>query len=173
MSVGELAGQTNCCLRLSPSFAPLLAAGGVLVLALLVGWRVRPRFGAIEVSVVSTAFVVLVYAGAEPRFWLASLPFMLVYALFAGERLARARVAKVALVTFLIFFSLAGVGWLVDSVRMSTAGRRGFPDLWASQAPNLAATYRVAFGEAGPGDQRRVNSAALSELRHSEPLARR
>jgi hypothetical protein len=173
MSVGELAGQTNCCSKLAPSFAPLLEAGGVLVLALLVlGWRVRPRFGAIEVFVLSTAFVVLVYAGAEPRFWLASLPFMLVYVLFAGERLARARVVKVAMVVFLIFFSLAGAGWLVYSVRMSTAGRR-FPDLWASQAPELAATYRVAFGDARPGDQRKVDSAALRELRRYEPLARR
>jgi hypothetical protein len=173
MSVGELAAQTNCCQKLAPAFAPLLEVAGVLVLALVVfGWRVRPRLGAIEVFVLSTAFVVLVYAGAEPRFWLASVPFMLVYVLFAGERLARARVAKVVLVTFLIFFGLAGVGWLVDSVRMSTAGRR-FPDIWASQAPNLAATYRVAFGEAGPGDKRKVSSAALTELRRSEPLARR
>jgi hypothetical protein len=48
--------------------------GGALVLALVVlAWRVRPRLGAIEIFVLSTAFVVLVYAAAEPRFWLASL----------------------------------------------------------------------------------------------------
>jgi hypothetical protein len=173
MSVGELAGQTHCCAKLSPSFAPLLEAAGVVVLAFLVlGWRIRPRFGAIEVFVLSTALVVLVYAGGQPRFWLAALPFMIVYLLFAGERLASARVAKVALVVFLGFFGLAGAGWLVESVRISTAGRR-FPDLWASQARSLAATYRVAFGEGRPGDQRNINSTALRELRLYEPLARR
>jgi hypothetical protein len=174
MSVGELAGQTNCCQKLAPAFAPLLEVAGVLVLALVVlGWRVRPRLGAIEVFVLSTAFVVLVYAGAEPRFWLASLPFMLVYVLSAGEWLARVLVAKVALVGFLVFFGLAGAGWLADSVIASTAERR-FPEVWAaSQVPNLAATYRVAFGEARPGDRMKVSSAALKELRRSEPLARR
>jgi hypothetical protein len=174
MSVGELAGQTNCCSRLSSSFSPLLAAGGALVLALLVlGWRVRPRFGAIEVFVISTAFVVLVYAGGAPRFWMASLPFMLVYGLFAGERLARVFVVRMALIGFLVFFGLAGAGWLVDSVIVSTSELR-FPDLWvAHEAPHLAATYRVAFGEARPGDRTKVRSAALIELRRSEPLARR
>lgn len=174
MSIGELAVQADCCRHLGPSFAPIFAAAGVGVLALLVlGWRERPRLGPIEVFVLSTALVVLVFAGGAPSYWLPAVPFMMVYALFAGERLARIRGAKPALIVLLVGFAAAGTGRLVQSTLISTAGR-AFPRVWATQyVPELAATYRVAFGEPQRGDERRVSRLALTELRRYDPLARR
>lgn len=179
ISVGELAAQTNCCQRLShafglavrPAFRLALMIGGAAVVALLViGWRTRRRFGAIELYVLCTAAVVLVY-GTLTRYWITALPFMVVYGFFAAERLARIKPIKGAAIVFGVAFAIAGGAWLVEEVVISTSGRR-FPDWEKAIEPSLAPAYRVAFGEARPGDDRKVNAVALELLRRYEPLAR-
>jgi len=179
-TVGELASQTNCCVRLSgafgravtPGFKGALLIAGLAVIALVViGWRARRRFGAIELFLISTAVVVMAY-GALTRYWIAAFPFMIVYAYYAVRRLARFKPVKVAAVLYVVAFTVAGSAWLGEEVTISTSGRH-FPS-WEATAiePTLAPTYRIAFGEARPGDDRNLNPTALALLRRFEPLAR-
>jgi hypothetical protein len=145
-----------------------VVVGGLVVL----GWLTRRRLGAIEAFVLSTAIVILVYAGAVTRFWIAALPFIIVYALFGAERLARNKVTRLALVGYAAAFLIAGAPSLFRTIATSTSGRQ-FPAHWAGKgSTQLAATYRVAFGEARPGDDLNVNRAMLELLRRHEPLAR-
>lgn len=180
MSLGELGTQVNCCRRLdttfgplSGAFAPLMAVLGVALIALVaIGWRSRRRVGAIEVFTLGTAGIILSYAGADPRFWIGAVPFLIVYAIFGLDRLARFRWARGAIALYAVAFVLIGAGWLVDGVNLSTSGR-DFPRLWARQFPELYGTYSVAFGEGLPSGHHRVQPVTLGLLRRYEPLARK
>lgn len=180
-SLGEVALQTNCCTRVATAVgvhklglvaSGFAIAGLALAAVAAYGWRTRRRVGAIEVFVLSTAAVILVYTGGSARFWIAALPFLIAYGLLGLERLARSRLAKVGVVIYLVVFVLAGGAWLIDSVRISTAGR-DFPRVAAGFLdPPLAASYRVAFGQAQPGDELKAMPLAVKLLRRYEPLAR-
>jgi hypothetical protein len=179
-TLGELAGQTNCCQRLSTAFGQdvtpefkgaILIAGVAVTVLVVIGARVRRQFGVIELFLISTAVVLLVYGGLT-RYWMASFPFIAVYAYFAVRRLTRFKPVKVVAILYVVAFALAGSAWLVEEVRISTSGR-DFPS-WEATAvePMLAATYRIAFGEARPGDELELNPTGLALLRRFEPLAR-
>jgi hypothetical protein len=180
-SLGEVAAQTNCCVRAGRLIgvqnlavvSDLFAAAGVAFIALAAfGWMAHRRFGAIEMFVLSTAAVIVVYAGGISRFWIAALPLLFAYAARGFQRLARFRISRLAAVVYLIGFAVAGGGWLAQSVRLSLAGR-DFPRVAAtSMFPQLAASYRVAFGEAVRGDRNEAMPAAVTLLRRYEPLAR-
>jgi hypothetical protein len=179
-SLGEVALQTNCCDRVARTFgvhnlgivaSGFAIAGLVLAAVVAYGWRRRRRIGAIEVFVLSTAVVIAVYTGGSARFWIAALPFLIAYGMLGLERLARFRFAKVGVIVYLVAFVLAGGAWLINSVRISTAGR-DFPRVAAGFLdPPLAASYRVAFGEAQPGDELKAMPFAVDLLRRYEPLA--
>ena len=164
-SVGELGTQGYCCGGRVPMVFSELA--GIMLIALVaLGMWCRGRFGAIEVFVLSTAAIVVLYAGGIPRFWVGALPFLIVYVGLAAQRLTRLRVARIAFGLFATGYAIAGLAAGVHSIRLSTAGR-GFPDAWASQvvsAPMIAA-YRISFGEIPPTRRPIVNLIALRELR--------
>jgi hypothetical protein len=178
--LGELALQTNCCRRASNALGVhnhgLVAWGfalaGVALVALCVlGWCARRRFGVVELFVLSTVAVVLVFPFGLSRFWIAALPFIFVYALFGLERLVRFRAARGAIVLYAIVFVAIGAAWLIQSARVSTSGR-DFPAVASSQlTPPFAASYRVAFGEARRGDNRLAVPSVVRLLRLYEPLA--
>jgi hypothetical protein len=155
--------------------ALVLVAAGVGLLALcVVGLLSHRRLGPIELFVISTAAIILVYRGAVPRFWLAAVPFMIVYTGFGLQRFARSLgLATPATALYVIAFAVAGGVWLGRSIAISTSGRR-FPQVWATQirGRSVAAAYRVAFGEARPRDALAARPAAIELLRHYEPLAR-
>jgi hypothetical protein len=173
MSLGNLAGQSRCCGPVPVGRDPAFVAGGIAVLALVgLGWWTRRRAGAIEIFVLSTAAVILVYAGAAPRFWMAALPFMFAYGWFGAKRLMQSRIARTGFALFAIAFTLTGAVYLIQNVEMSTS-ESSFLRLWVPQVqPWLGASYRVAFGHPRPGDPSRVNPTALYLLRRYEPLAR-
>lgn len=174
LALGELAAQTNCCQKLPGTFRPPLVVLGVALLAVLVlGGLARRPLDTIEVFVLFSAAVLLVYPGGETRYLISPLPFVIVYALFGLERLARLRFVRLAVVLYAIAFVAIGAGWLANSVIISTSGRR-FPSVWGPLVPQrLAVTYRVAFGEARrPRALRLVIPNALELLWRYEPLAR-
>jgi hypothetical protein len=144
---------------------------------MLLGWRARRRFGAIEVFVLSTAAVILVYSGGVSRFWIAALPFIIAYALTGLGRLARFKLAKPAIILYACVFAVVGGAWLIESVRVSVSGR-DFLRVAASSVDagllnaRVAASYRVAFGEARPGDTALASAETVKLLQRHEPLAR-
>jgi hypothetical protein len=173
VSVGELATQTTCCHRVSPAFKPVLVVAGAAALALVgLGLIARRRLGFVDVFLLSTAAVIVVYAGGQARFWLSALPFLLAYGLLGAKRLARWKPLKLALLLYAVAFTAAGGAWLADSIRLSTAGAE-FPRLWARKVgPPLAASYRIAYGQADRGDDRRASPLALELLRRYVPPPR-
>ena len=143
VSIGELATQTTCCGRISPALMPELAlAGAAALVPVALGLLGRRRLEFIEVFVLSTAAVIVVYQGAEARFWLPALPFLLAYGALGAARMARWRPFRFALILYAAAFVAAGGVWLGDSIRLSTAGD-DFPRAWAGRvgAP-IAASYR-------------------------------
>lgn len=180
-SLGGIALQTNCCQRVAAALGvddpgiisyAFAVVGLALVALVVLGWRARRRLGAIEVFVLATAAVNLVYAVGTPRYWLPALPFIIAYALLGLERFARLKRARVAVLAYVAAFAVAGAGWLIDSVRISTSGRE-FPRVAAAYLdPRLAASYRVAFGDPQSGDRLQASPLAVELLRRYEPLAR-
>jgi hypothetical protein len=168
LSFGDVGDQSGASAPI-PTAVSYLSAGAMLVL-LAVGWRAHRRFGAIEAFVIGTAAVVLAYAGGYPRFWMAASPFLFAYAVIAAEQLARFRLARLALSLWALGYVVAGAAVAAHGIEQSTSGRQ-FPDHWEPQQ-SVVATYRVAFGEARPGDRAKVIPAELQELRRYEPLAR-
>jgi hypothetical protein len=179
-SLATIDTQGHCCTEVSHVSVLLPLAGGVFLLVLVaLGWILRRRLGAIELFVLSTAAIILVY-GAQARFWLAALPFMIVYAWFGLERVARSRPGKVAVAAYAAAYAITGALWLVNSVEVSTSGA-SFPSVWASQlrvmypAPmpsSYLASYSVAFGKPRPRQGANVIPAVVELLRRYEPLAR-
>jgi len=150
----------------------LALAGAAALVPVALGLLGHRRLEFIQVFVLSTAAVIVVYQGAEARFWLPTLPFLLAYGVLGARRMARWRPFKLALILYAAAFVAAGGVWLADSIRLSTAGD-DFPRVWAPRvgAP-IAASYRVAYGRASPGDRRRAVPLAVELLRRHEPATR-
>jgi hypothetical protein len=168
LSFGGLDTQSNPWGPVPSAISFLSAAAMVLLLA--VGWMARRRIGAIEAFVFSTAVVVVAYAGAVPRFWIAAFPFLVAYVLIAAERLVASLSRGWPSGCGRSATSPSGPCWGVQSIELSTSGRQ-FPDRWEGQRA-VSAAYRVAFGEGRPGDRANLMPAVVEELRRYEPLAR-
>jgi hypothetical protein len=123
--------------------------------------------------VISYALLVLVWPASDARFWLPLVPLALGYAFVALRPLLRLRAGALALGGYAAVFVALGIAALGYDTRISYSGAR-FPDRFGADIPGrtLQPTYRVAFGEARPGDAALVNRGALAVLRHWETRAR-
>jgi hypothetical protein len=173
VSLGELGSQTNCCVRAPAALWPAYVLLGLAVMGLVVyGWLARRRLGPVEALVLGTAAVVLVYDGGDARFWIAALPFLLAYAFIGARRLAGLRPARYVLGLWAAAFVAIGVVWLVNSVVLTTAGRR-FPAVWSREVDRVVEnSYRYTFGEAPGMSPLALSPGAVRVLRRYEPLAR-
>jgi hypothetical protein len=154
--------------------ALLVPAGLVVVGVLLVGvWRSRRSGLPVHVFTLSYLALILAWPYTDARFWLPLVPLTLGYAYIALKPVLRYRTGVIALGVYVIVFAGIGFVALEYNTSLSYSGSR-FPDRYGGATPgvSLQPTYRVAFGEARPGDGARVNHNALAILRDWETRAR-
>jgi hypothetical protein len=152
----------------------LVPAGLVVVVVLLAGvWRSRRSGLPVHVFTLSYLVLILAWPYTDARFWLPLVPLTFGYASIALKPVLRYRIGMVALGAYVIVFVGIGFVALGKDTSLSYSGSR-FPDRYGGATPgvSLQPTYRVAFGEARPGDAARVNRKALAVLRDWETRAR-
>jgi hypothetical protein len=161
--------------KLPQALHPLLVPAGVVVVAVLIAglWRLRGRPEPVHVFVLAYLALIFLWPYTDARFWIPLVPLAVGYAYVALAPVFRNRAAAMVLCVYVTAFLVIGVAALAYSTRLSFSGRR-FANLYGTSAGlTLQPTYRVAFGEAQPGDASHVDRKALAVLREWEPLARR
>jgi 4-amino-4-deoxy-L-arabinose transferase-like glycosyltransferase len=173
-NVGEI-GANIPETRLPHVVHPLLVPVGLVVITVLcVGlWRGRRRAEPAQAFALAYLVLVFVWPYTDARFWIPLIPLAIGYAYVAVRPILRHRAAVVLAGAYVAVFAVLGLAALAYDTRLSYSGAR-FPDLYGSDAAGvtLQPTYRVAFGEAQPGDETLVNPRALAVLRHWEARAR-
>jgi 4-amino-4-deoxy-L-arabinose transferase-like glycosyltransferase len=162
--------------RLPHALHRLLLPAGIVALALIVSglWRLRRALEPAHAYVLGYVVLVLVWPFVDARFWLPIVPLALGYAFVAVRPLLGHRAVLAAAVAYATLFAVLGLGSLGYDTRLSFSGA-SFPNRYGRDVAgtSLQPTYRVAFGQARPGDLAKVQAAALAVLRHWEPRAHR
>jgi hypothetical protein len=155
--------------KLPHALHPLLVPAGVLALAVLLAgiWHERRRLGPVGVFALAHVALVFAYPYEDARLLLPVVPLAIGYGYLALRPLVRHRAGAVVVAAYASAFVLLGVAALGYDTRLTFSGA-SFPSRYGSNArgATLRPTYRVAFGEAQPGDAALVNSTALVLLRH-------
>jgi ABC-type enterochelin transport system permease subunit len=169
---GELAANVPRS-RIPRTFDEVLVAVGVAAVALIL-WglrRVRKLLDPIPVFTIVYLLLLFAWPYEDARFWLPLLPLAVAYVWIAVQTLVRRRLLLGVLSLYIAAYCVLGVIAIATSTRITYAGTR-FPERYGESDGGLEATYRVALGVAEPGDDARVNRAALAILRRYERRAR-
>jgi 4-amino-4-deoxy-L-arabinose transferase-like glycosyltransferase len=165
--------------HLPSSLHGLLLPAGLVVIAIILGglWSLRHAAAkVVHVFTISYLVLIFVWPYTDPRFWMPLLAPAIGYAHALIRRLAEHhRVVRLAAAAYVVAFAGLGLAALEHETSVSYAGS-SFPQRYGSPEStpgSLQSTYRVAFGEARPGDGLAVNEAALAILRRWDARARR